>query len=165
MSGTFSPEGTRAWPQADRSGENRRSDGWWTYMLNPESSFNRRLVDRIARLSALQVLSDALQPPVQSALRAAPAAIGLAGAVGAAVAGLADWSDTEDEARHLGMAHALLDTAAVIAHALSLPLRRSERWRGAPRESPLRRSAIVSSRQPRFSVGSCRSACNWALAR
>jgi nitrite reductase/ring-hydroxylating ferredoxin subunit/uncharacterized membrane protein len=52
-------------------------------------------------------------------------AIGAAGAVAAAVTGLADWSDTSDEPRRVGMLHASLNTAALTCYAASLFARRS----------------------------------------
>lgn len=51
-------------------------------------------------------------------------AIGVVGALGAAVTGLADWSDTKDEPRRLGMLHALLNTGALSAYGLSLIARK-----------------------------------------
>ncbi|MGH2460569.1 MAG: Rieske 2Fe-2S domain-containing protein [Chloroflexota bacterium] len=47
-------------------------------------------------------------------------AIGLSGAIAAAVAGLADFSEIEGEQRRVGMTHALLNGAAVLAYAGSL---------------------------------------------
>ena len=57
-------------------------------------------------------------------------AIGLAGACGAALTGLADWSDTDGDAKRVGMAHALLNGAAGVLYASSLGLRSSGRRRG-----------------------------------
>lgn len=51
--------------------------------------------------------------------------IGLAGAVGAAVTGAADWSETAGRARTVGVAHALLNIAATGLYATSLAMRRS----------------------------------------
>jgi nitrite reductase/ring-hydroxylating ferredoxin subunit/uncharacterized membrane protein len=51
--------------------------------------------------------------------------IGALGAVGAAVTGLADWSDTTGEPQRLGMLHAILNTAALTAYAASAVARRS----------------------------------------
>ena len=51
--------------------------------------------------------------------------IGALGALGAALTGLADWSDTSDAPRRLGMVHALLNSAALSAYALSLAARAS----------------------------------------
>ncbi len=51
-------------------------------------------------------------------------AFGVAGAVAAAVAGVADWSDTEGETRRTGMVHALLNTVALSMNVLSLVRRR-----------------------------------------
>ena len=50
-------------------------------------------------------------------------AVGLAGAAGAALTGWADWSDTKDEARTLGMGHALLAGAAIATFGTALALR------------------------------------------
>ena len=59
--------------------------------------------------------------------RAADVAIGLglAGAAGAAVTGLTDWSETGGEAKRLGLAHGLINIAATSLFATSLILRRS----------------------------------------
>ncbi len=54
-------------------------------------------------------------------------AVGLAGAVGAIVSGWADWSDTTDDPRNLGLLHAALNGTAFSAYIVSLALRRSER--------------------------------------
>jgi nitrite reductase/ring-hydroxylating ferredoxin subunit/uncharacterized membrane protein len=53
--------------------------------------------------------------------------IGLAGAALAALSGWVDWSDTSDEPRTLGMAHAILNGAALGAYVTSLALRGSGR--------------------------------------
>jgi nitrite reductase/ring-hydroxylating ferredoxin subunit/uncharacterized membrane protein len=59
--------------------------------------------------------------------RAADVAIGfgLAGAAGAAVTGLTDWSETDGSAKKLGLAHGLINIAATTLYATSLGLRRS----------------------------------------
>ena len=51
--------------------------------------------------------------------------VGCAGAVGAAVTGLADWQDTYGKERRTGLAHALLNTGALTLFLASLSLRRS----------------------------------------
>lgn len=51
--------------------------------------------------------------------------IGLAGALGAAVTGAADWSETSGRARRVGVAHALLNVAATGLYATSLAMRRT----------------------------------------
>ena len=51
-------------------------------------------------------------------------ALGIAGAVGAALAGLADWQHTEGAARRTGLAHATLNSAALGLYSLSLLARR-----------------------------------------
>jgi nitrite reductase/ring-hydroxylating ferredoxin subunit/uncharacterized membrane protein len=50
-------------------------------------------------------------------------AIGLAGAVGAAVTGLTDWSATSGESRKVGLLHGLLNTAAATLYGTSLACR------------------------------------------
>lgn len=79
---------------------------------------------------ALDLLSlcgaDDLEPGADAAL-----AVGLAAAGGAAATGWADWSDTKDEPRTLGMAHALLMIAATAAYAGSLALRLAKLRRAA----------------------------------
>ena len=49
--------------------------------------------------------------------------VGLAGAYAAVITGWSDWSDTHEEPRRLGLAHALVNGAAVIAYDASLVLR------------------------------------------
>jgi nitrite reductase/ring-hydroxylating ferredoxin subunit/uncharacterized membrane protein len=56
-------------------------------------------------------------------------AIGLAGAVGAAVTGLTDWSATHGRARSIGLMHGLLNVAATGLYATALVLRRGKRRR------------------------------------
>jgi len=51
--------------------------------------------------------------------------VGLAGAVGAAVTGAADWSETDGRARTIGVAHAALNVAATTLYVTSLVMRRS----------------------------------------
>lgn len=53
-------------------------------------------------------------------------AIGLAGATGAALTGLTDWSATDDAARRVGLVHGLLNAGVTGLYALSL----LARWRG-----------------------------------
>jgi nitrite reductase/ring-hydroxylating ferredoxin subunit len=51
--------------------------------------------------------------------------IGLAGGFAAAASGWADWSDTHAEPRTLGMAHAIVNGAALLGYGVSLALRRT----------------------------------------
>jgi nitrite reductase/ring-hydroxylating ferredoxin subunit/uncharacterized membrane protein len=51
-------------------------------------------------------------------------ALGIAGAVGAAVTGLTDWSDTDARPRRTGMAHALINTGALLLFTASFVARR-----------------------------------------
>jgi nitrite reductase/ring-hydroxylating ferredoxin subunit/uncharacterized membrane protein len=51
--------------------------------------------------------------------------VGIAGAVGAAVTGLADWSDTRDEPQRTGMLHAILNSAALTCYLASATARRA----------------------------------------
>ena len=59
-------------------------------------------------------------------------ALGLAGAVGSAVTGLADWSETDARPRRLGVAHAALNVGATLLFTASL-LSRARGGRGAGR--------------------------------
>jgi nitrite reductase/ring-hydroxylating ferredoxin subunit/uncharacterized membrane protein len=59
-------------------------------------------------------------------------ALGLAGAVGSAVTGLTDWSETDARPRRLGVAHAALNAGATLLFAASL-LSRGRGRRGAGR--------------------------------
>jgi nitrite reductase/ring-hydroxylating ferredoxin subunit/uncharacterized membrane protein len=52
-------------------------------------------------------------------------AVGLAGAAGAAVTGLTDWSETSGRARRTGMIHGLLNIAATTLYAAAFALRRN----------------------------------------
>lgn len=54
-------------------------------------------------------------------------ALGLAGAVGSAVTGLTDWSETDATPRRVGVAHALLNSGATLLFAASLLSRRRGR--------------------------------------
>lgn len=56
--------------------------------------------------------------------------IGLVGAVGAAVAGAVDWSETDGRAKRIGLTHGVLNLAASGLYALSLMVRRRSRSRG-----------------------------------
>jgi nitrite reductase/ring-hydroxylating ferredoxin subunit/uncharacterized membrane protein len=53
-------------------------------------------------------------------------AIGLAGAAGAAITGLTDWSDVDPPARRLGLIHGLLNIGATTLFATSLILRKKK---------------------------------------
>ena len=68
--------------------------------------------------------------------------IGLTGAVGAAVTGLAQWQYTVDRQRRLGMAHALLNTGALALYGASALLRARGR-RGAGKVAALLGYAVV----------------------
>ena len=61
---------------------------------------------------------DAYAPGADAAI-----AIGLAGAVGAAVTGLTDWSDTSGHSRKVGLLHGLLNTVAATLYGTSLACR------------------------------------------
>lgn len=49
--------------------------------------------------------------------------VGLLGALGAAVAGYTDWSDTVDRERRVGIAHGLLNTLVIVLYLVSFILR------------------------------------------
>src|SRR5262245_22804917 len=53
-------------------------------------------------------------------------ALGLAGAVGSAVTGLTDWSETDGRAKRVGLLHGLLNVAATTLMATSYVLRRRD---------------------------------------
>ena len=61
--------------------------------------------------------------------------IGLAGAAGAAVTGITDWSDVDPPARRLGLVHGLVNLGGTALFAMSLLLRRKK----------YRRSGLVAS--------------------
>jgi uncharacterized membrane protein len=81
--------------------------GAWTAAL---------VMDAVELMSGNESLGDAADLAV---------GVGLAGAVGAAVTGATDWSETEGRARTVGIAHALLNVAATGLYATSLAMRRS----------------------------------------
>lgn len=56
--------------------------------------------------------------------------VGIAGAVGAALTGLADWSDTNKQQRRIGLVHGTLNTAALLLQIGSV-IGRGRGWRGA----------------------------------
>ncbi|MBV9358616.1 MAG: DUF2231 domain-containing protein, partial [Chloroflexi bacterium] len=56
--------------------------------------------------------------------------IGIAGALAAAVAGLADWSETDARAKRIGLVHGVLNVAAVGLYTASLITRRRSRPAG-----------------------------------
>jgi nitrite reductase/ring-hydroxylating ferredoxin subunit/uncharacterized membrane protein len=61
----------------------------------------------------------------------AAVAVGLAGAVGAAVTGVTDWSATDGRARKVGLAHGLLNASAALLYTTSLLMRRRKESRRA----------------------------------
>jgi nitrite reductase/ring-hydroxylating ferredoxin subunit/uncharacterized membrane protein len=56
--------------------------------------------------------------------------VGLLAALGAAVTGYTDWSDTIDRERRVGVAHGLLNTVAIVVYLVSLIIRVSGGGRG-----------------------------------
>src|SRR5687767_5568164 len=52
--------------------------------------------------------------------------VGLAGAAGAAVTGLTDWSETDGQSRRAGLVHGLLNVAATALFATAFALRRKD---------------------------------------
>jgi nitrite reductase/ring-hydroxylating ferredoxin subunit/uncharacterized membrane protein len=56
--------------------------------------------------------------------------VGLLGALGSAITGYTDWSDTVDRERRVGIAHGLLNTAAIVVYLVSLIIRVSGGSRG-----------------------------------
>lgn len=60
----------------------------------------------------------------------AAVAVGIAGAVAAAAAGVTDWSDTDGRSRRIGFVHGMLNLTATGLFAVSLAMRRSGRGRG-----------------------------------
>jgi nitrite reductase/ring-hydroxylating ferredoxin subunit len=56
--------------------------------------------------------------------------VGLAGAAGAAVTGLTDWSETDGQSRRAGLIHGLLNVAATTLFATAFVLRRKDSHHG-----------------------------------
>jgi nitrite reductase/ring-hydroxylating ferredoxin subunit/uncharacterized membrane protein len=77
-----------------------------------------------AVLDTLELAGGPTVPGADAAL-----VVGLAGGVGAMVTGWADWSDTTESPRTLGLAHGVLNEIAFLTYAGSLYLRRSGRRR------------------------------------
>jgi nitrite reductase/ring-hydroxylating ferredoxin subunit/uncharacterized membrane protein len=73
-------------------------------------------------LDALEEAGPGFGPAADASL-----ALGLAGALGSAVTGLTDWSETDARPRRVGMAHAALNASATLLFAGSLLLRLSGR--------------------------------------
>ncbi|WP_347159391.1 Rieske 2Fe-2S domain-containing protein [Pontibacter chitinilyticus] len=61
----------------------------------------------------------------------AAVAVGLAGAMGAAVTGLTDWTGTTKERRRLGLMHGMINAGAAALYLTSMVLRRRKESRGA----------------------------------
>lgn len=80
-----------------------------------------------AVLDIASVVGDGRAPTTRARGADAAIAVGLAGAVAAAVAGMTDWQHTGGAARRTGLVHALLNSAALAMYAGSLALRRSGR--------------------------------------
>ena len=80
-------------------------------------------------MNATTALSSLADQPVLDPFAAEPAdvalAVGLAGAAGAAVTGLTDWSETSGRSRRAGLIHGLLNITATTLYATALVLRRS----------------------------------------
>lgn len=56
----------------------------------------------------------------------AAVALGLLGAVGAAVTGLTDWSETDDRGKRIGLAHGVLNIAAAALYTTSYVMRQNK---------------------------------------
>ena len=69
--------------------------------------------------------------------------VGLVGALGAIASGVAEWADTKDEPKRLGLVHALSNDAAFVLYSLSFGLRRNGK-RGAGIATALAGYAVVS---------------------
>jgi len=69
--------------------------------------------------------------------------IGLAGAAGAAVTGITDWSDVDPPARRLGLVHGLVNVGGTALFAISLLLR-SKKCRGSGRIASALGYAVMS---------------------
>lgn len=76
----------------------------------------------------IDVLDSIRHRPELSLAADTAVAIGLAGAAGAAVTGIADWSDVDPPARKLGLLHGLLNAGVTTLFATSLVLRK-RKWR------------------------------------
>lgn len=78
-----------------------------------------------ATLDALELCGlEQLSPGADVALQ-----VGMVAAVGAAVTGFTDWSDTHGDSRNVGMAHALVNTCALLCYLTGWQMRRTARRR------------------------------------
>jgi nitrite reductase/ring-hydroxylating ferredoxin subunit len=96
----------------------------------------------------LDVLDSRASRRDQPGLRAgadASVAFGIAGALPAALAGVADWVDTYDHPRRVGAAHALLNTVALGCYGASLVLRKTGNRGGARALSGVGFGAVLLS--------------------
>src|SRR5438105_881101 len=73
----------------------------------------------------LDAVATARRDPAMARAADVAIAIGLAGAAGAAVTGLTDWSETSGASRRTGLVHGLLNVAATTLYAAAFFLRRS----------------------------------------
>ena len=91
------------------------------------------LIDLPLGAWTLAAILDALElgdPRRNGGLADTAIGIGLVGAVGAAVAGVTDWSETDGRAKRIGLTHGVLNLTASGLYALSLLLRRRSRSKG-----------------------------------
>ena len=107
---------------AKRTVKNFLNGTWLGHPLHPV------LTDIPLGAWSVTVLLDAMEAGSnRKGIRAASdasLALGIAGAVGAAVTGLTDWSDTDARPRRTGMAHALANTGALLLFMASFAARR-----------------------------------------
>jgi nitrite reductase/ring-hydroxylating ferredoxin subunit/uncharacterized membrane protein len=75
--------------------------------------------------AALDLLSGADDKSDLAAGADAAVGLGILGALGAAVAGITDWTDTYGEERTIGLTHMLLNVGSLSAYSLSFLLRKS----------------------------------------
>ncbi|HLV60978.1 MAG TPA: DUF2231 domain-containing protein [Fredinandcohnia sp.] len=87
----------------------------------PIGAWTAGLVFDLASLGGSRELARAAQASV---------AVGVVGAIGAAVTGLADWSETEGKAQRVGVVHAALNAVGLGLQIASLAQRRSGRGSG-----------------------------------
>jgi nitrite reductase/ring-hydroxylating ferredoxin subunit/uncharacterized membrane protein len=108
---------------ARRNVKNFLNGTWLGHPLHPV------LTDIPIGAWSITVILDAMDAggPRRQGIRAASdasLALGIAGAVGAAVTGLTDWSDTDARPRRTGMAHALINAGALLLFTASFVARR-----------------------------------------
>lgn len=135
VAGTFQSAGT-----AGQKIKDALNGTWLGHPLHPV------MTDIPIGAWTVALVLDAMDTSCRSAALARGAkisvAVGLAGAAGSAITGLADWSDIDGRPRKVGLLHGLLNVTATVLYTTSL-LKRGGRSRGAARAFAYAGFAVV----------------------